>query len=61
MLVMLSAWTLYVIALVLRGIPSEGADASLAATGVSLCGFAVLMVGAFLGGKLVYGFGVGMR
>ena len=60
MLVMLSAWMLYVISLVLRGVPSEGAAVPPIAIAVSLLGFAVLLTGAFLGGKLVYGFGVGV-
>ena len=59
MLTMISAWLIFVSSLVLRGVPSARATVSPLALGLDLCGFAALIAGAFLGGKLVYGFGVG--
>ena len=54
-----TAWILFVLSVALRGWPVEGPPAawvSLVAAG----GFAATALGGWLGGRLVYGFGIGV-
>lgn len=59
MLVMATAWLAYLASLALRGLPGVAPPptAAVAAAGV---GFAAMVVGGWLGGRLVYRFGVGV-
>lgn len=59
MLAMGSAWTLFVLALALRGWPPATAPAPVA-VGLELAGFAAMALGGWLGGALVYRFGLGV-
>ena len=60
MLAMGSAWVLFATALALRGAPAR-ADVPLSVVAIELVGAAVLLVGAGLGGSLVYRRGIGTR
>jgi uncharacterized membrane protein len=57
MIVMCTAWLLFIVSLLLRG----RADAhSIWATLIAVLGFATLLYGGWLGGRLVYRFGIGV-
>ena len=60
LMVMCCAWTIFLLALVLHGYPPN-APVSIAALGITVVGFLTMAYGAWLGGKLVYEFGVGSR
>jgi uncharacterized membrane protein len=55
-----SAWSLFVIDLLVRT-PTAASAGAVAGAGLalSLLGFLVLLAGAYAGAQLVYGFGVG--
>lgn len=59
MLAMGSAWLLFMVSLALRGWPPRE-PAPVWAIAVALLGFTVMAVGGWLGGKLVYGFAIGV-
>ena len=59
MLAMGSAWLLCVLALALRGWPPDTAPTVLAIA-AELAGFATMALGGWLGGSLVYRFGIGL-
>lgn len=61
MLLMGSAWTVYVLDLLLRTPAAPTPSAAWLGLGMSLVGFALLGVGAHAGAQLVYDFGVGGR
>jgi uncharacterized membrane protein len=58
LMAMCSAWLIFLMALALRGFPPK-APVAIAAVIASVTGFLVMACGAWLGGKLVYEFGVG--
>jgi len=58
LMAMCSAWLIFLVALALRGFPPT-TPVSIAALIASATGFLALAYGAWLGGKLVYEFGVG--
>ncbi|HKE93625.1 MAG TPA: DUF2231 domain-containing protein [Povalibacter sp.] len=60
MMIMCSAWLLFLISLALRGLP-EGQTPSPWATVVAAGGFVAMIWGGWLGGQLVYRFGVGTK
>jgi uncharacterized membrane protein len=60
MLAMGTAWLLFVASLALRGWPVSGPP-PVAATVAALAGFVATAGGGWLGGRLVYRFGVGVR
>ena len=55
-----SAWLIFLVALALRGFPPTS-PVSIAALITTAVGFVVMVYGAWLGGKLVYEFGVGSK
>jgi len=60
MLLMGSAWSVFVVALVLRPLRSQPSLAQAwTDLGLTLLGFAILGVGAYAGARLVYDFGIG--
>ena len=60
MLLMGSAWTLYVLALVLHPLHGEPTPSQLwTDLGLGIGGFLTLAVGAYAGARLVYDFGIG--
>lgn len=62
LMLMASAWTLFLAGLLLPLSPSIApAAAGLAAAIASVIGFLLLSVGGWLGGRLVYEFGTGMK
>jgi uncharacterized membrane protein len=58
LMAMCSAWLIFLVALALRGFPPT-TPVAIAALIASAAGFLVMAYGAWLGGKLVYEFGVG--
>lgn len=60
MLAMGLAWLMFVTSLALRGMPT-GVAPPVWASMATACGFGALAIGGWLGGRLVYGFGVGVR
>jgi uncharacterized membrane protein len=60
MLLMCVAWLLFLVGLALRGYP-PAEPAPLGALIVTALGFGVMAAGGWLGGRLVYEFGVGRR
>jgi len=60
LLAMCSAWLIYVLALALRGYPPMS-PVPLLAVITNTVGFLTMAFGAWLGGKLVYEFGVGNK
>jgi uncharacterized membrane protein len=60
LMAMCSAWLIFLVALALRGYPPT-TPVSLAALMASAAGLLAMVYGAWLGGKLVYEFGVGLR
>jgi len=59
LMAMCSAWLIFLAALALHGYPPK-TPVSLAALIASAAGFLTMACGAWLGGKLVYEFGVGV-
>ena len=59
LLVMSTAWLSFLASLGLRGLP-DGGPPSWPAIAVAGFGFVAMAVGGWLGGRLVYGFGVGI-
>ncbi len=59
--VMMLAFALYVASLLMRVEAGHFIAPGKAAIIVSVCGLATLLIGAWLGGSLVYGYGVGRR
>lgn len=59
LLVMGVAWLLFLASLALRGLPGAGAPPVIAIV-VAAAGFVSMAVGGWLGGRLVYHFGVGV-
>lgn len=57
--VMFSAWLIFLVALALRGYPPT-TPVSIASLIASATGFIAMTYGAWVGGKLVYEFGVGI-
>jgi uncharacterized membrane protein len=55
-----SAWVIFLLALALHGYPPK-VPVSIAARATTAIGFVAMVYGAWLGGKLVYEFGVGTR
>ncbi|HEV7606711.1 MAG TPA: DUF2231 domain-containing protein [Steroidobacteraceae bacterium] len=60
MMLMCGAWLLFLVGLALRGYPPTD-PAPLGAIIVSALGFAIMAAGGWLGGRLVYEFGVGRK
>jgi uncharacterized membrane protein len=60
MLAMGTAWLLFVASVALRGWPASGPP-PVAASVAAFAGFASMVGGGWLGGQLVYRFGVGVR
>lgn len=60
MLAMGTAWVMFVVSIALRGLP-PGQPPSIWATAAAVVGFATMAVGGWLGGQLVYHFGIGVR
>jgi uncharacterized membrane protein len=60
LLAMSAAWLMWIASLALRG-PAPGAAPPIWATGVALAAWVVMAYGGWLGGKLVYHFGVGVQ
>ena len=58
-LVMCTAWLLFLVSLALRGVP-QGSGPSTWAVATAIAGFATMLWGGWLGGQLVYRFGVGV-
>ena len=58
LMAMCSAWLIFLVALALRGLPPT-TPVPIAALIASAAGFLVMAYGAWLGGKLVYEFGLG--
>ena len=64
LMVMATAWLLFVLALVLPLAPASSINASAAQFGAAACacvGFVAMGAGGWLGGQLVYDFGVGVK
>ncbi len=59
MMAMGGAWLLFVSSLALRGLPASQTP-PLVATAAAVAGFLVMAIGGWLGGRLVYRFGVGV-
>ncbi|HEU4592439.1 MAG TPA: DUF2231 domain-containing protein [Steroidobacteraceae bacterium] len=59
MLAMSTAWLLFLVSLALRGFSLEAAPSAWAIA-IAVAGFLVMVFGAWLGGQLVYRFGVGV-
>jgi len=62
MMVMATAWVCFLLALVLtmsEGVANDGSTAQLAGVFGASVGFVLMSVGAWLGGQLVYEFGIG--
>jgi uncharacterized membrane protein len=60
LMAMCGAWLIFLVALALRGFPPT-TPVSTAALIASAAGFLAMAYGAWLGGKLVYEFGVGVK
>ena len=60
LMAMCSAWLVFLVALALHGFPPD-LPLSVAALSATAAGFLIMAFGAWLGGKLVYEFGVGTR
>ena len=60
LVVMCSAWLIFLLALALRGFPPESPVSSVVLI-ANVIGFLAMACGARLGGKLVYEFGVGNK
>jgi len=60
MLAMSTAWLIFLVSLALRGFPPK-APGSLWVTAVAVGGWCVMAFGGWLGGQLVYRFGVGVN
>jgi uncharacterized membrane protein len=58
LMTMCTAWLIFLFALALHGIPPK-VPVSIAAQAATAVGFAIMAFGGWLGGKLVYVFGVG--
>lgn len=62
MMIMASAWILFLLALVLPLAPAlDGNAAKLIASASAVVGFLLMSVGGWLGGRLVYTFGIGVK
>lgn len=59
MLAIALAWMLFLVSLALRGLP-PGEAPSFGATAAVIAGFVAMSAGGWLGGRLVYHFGVGV-
>ena len=59
LIAMCGAWLIFLVALALHGYPPK-TPVSLAALIASAAGFLVMVYGAWMGGRLVYEFGVGI-
>lgn len=60
MMIMLSAWTMFVVALILPMLATLSTSARSVGAGIcAFIGFGLLSAGGWLGGRLVYEFGVG--
>jgi uncharacterized membrane protein len=60
LITMCSAWLLFLVALAMRGYPPQS-PTPLAAVVITAAGFAVMVVGAWMGGRLVYEHGIGQK
>jgi uncharacterized membrane protein len=64
MMVMATAWVCFLLALVLpisAGAPTDQSTAQLASTASAVVGFLLMSGGGWLGGRLIYEFGTGVR
>lgn len=61
MLLMMASWSLYTVSLFLRLDGTRLGQPGLAAVALSVLGLIVLCIAGWLGGKLVYEYGVGTR
>lgn len=61
MLLMMTGWSLYAVSLFLRLEGTQLGQPGLAAVALSVAGLTVLCVAGWLGGRLVYEYGVGVR